>query len=102
MVWITSEGKHIPVSQMDSTHLKNTINYLMNNHKPSCTIYGIQAKVWVKCMSKELNDRKIAQIENDITALRKKNEELRKQFDKKIELLAILKADNNVWDEFKF
>ena len=100
MIWITSERKHIPVSQMDSTHLENTINYLMNNHKPSCIINNHKAIVWVKAMSKELNNRQIAIIKNNIAELRKQNLELLAKYNKEVEELALFEAANNELNRF--
>lgn len=100
MVWKTSQGKYIPVSQMDSTHLENTINWITENNRPSCIIYGFKAKVWVKAMSKELNNRQIAIIKNNIAELRKQNSELLAKYNKEVEELALFEAANNVLNRF--
>ena len=102
MIWITSQGKHLPISQMDNNHLENCINYLMTNHKPSCIIYNIKAKVWVKTMSKELNYREIAKLNDEIEDLRNQNLKLKKKFDLANAKLEGLKKDNETWDSFKF
>jgi len=100
MIWITSERKNIPISQMDSTHLENTINWITENNRPSCIINNHEAIVWIKAMSKELINREIAVMKNNIAELRKQNLELLAKYNKEVEELALFEAANNVLDRF--
>lgn len=100
MVWKTSQGKYIPVSQMDKSHLENCINWIQDNYKPSCMINNYKAIVWVKAMSKELINRQIAIMKNNIAELRKQNLELLAKYNKEVEELALFEAANNVLNRF--
>lgn len=100
MVWKTSQGKYIPVSQMNSTHLENTINWITENNRPSCIINNHKAIVWIKAMSKELINREIAVVKNNIAELRKQNLELLAKYNKEVEELALFEAANNVLNRF--
>lgn len=101
MIWITTNA-HFTISSMNDVHLRNCINYMQKNCKPSDKISNYKAKEWCKAMSKELNNRKIAKLENlkrDLSAMNKK---LLAQFNACDAEIKSLKENNDNWDKYPF
>lgn len=88
--------------QMSIVHLENCIKHITATHKPNDKIYGYKAETWCKEMSKELNDRKIAQLENLKTDLSAMNKQLLAQFNACNDEIKHLKENNNKWDKYPF
>lgn len=102
MIWITNKGEHITISQMSLSHIKNCIKHTTAIHKPNDKIYGYRADMWCREMSKELNNRKIAELENLKTDLSKMNKKLLAQFNACNDEIRLLKEKNNKWDKYPF
>jgi hypothetical protein len=102
MIWITGKQEHTTISQMFTPHIKSCIKHITATHKPNDKIYGFKAETWCKEMSKELNNRKIAQLENLKTDLSEMNKQLLAQFNACNDEIKHLKENNNKWDKYPF
>lgn len=56
-IWVTNNGRHLKIKEMDNRHLRNTINMLsknVNSHQIIPELKNIKDK-YIKLMRKQLN-----------------------------------------------